>query len=122
MVDDSSGITVRKSRHDRCDAAAVEIALALASPCRIRLDRLLATELGVTRSQLQVLHDRGALRATRKALRSPIVDGQTVSIDLSDGLVSPDMAFAIRRGACGCSGTDSFYSVITGPPRSGETR
>ena len=108
VVEDPTAIAVRKSQRNACDGdpSAVEIALMLTSPSSIRLDRLLATELGITRSQLQVLRARGALSPTHKALRSPIVDGQVVSIDLSVGLVSASMAATIRRGASGCSDAD----------------
>jgi hypothetical protein len=102
-LEESTHLAVRKSRQEgRDDAPVVEISLALALPCQIRLDRLLSGELDVTRSQLRLLHDRGLLRVAqplRKSLRSPIADGQCVSIDLRDDAVQPDLAEIIRRGA-----------------------
>jgi hypothetical protein len=103
QVQESVAIAVRKvprNGHQE-NAPLVEIALALSSPCRIRLDRLLSGELGISRSQLCTLHERGALRASHRAkpLRAPIVDGQLIAIDLGDGLVSPDLAAIIRHAA-----------------------
>lgn len=100
----SSKIAVRKLRQDggEGDALSVQISLALAMPCQMRLDRLLSRELGVTRSQLGALHDRGALRVSpvaRKALRAVAADGQTLAIDLHEGAIRPDLAATIRRRA-----------------------
>jgi hypothetical protein len=102
-LEESAAIAVRKVPQNgrQEDAALIEIALALSSPCRIRLDRLLSSELGISRSQLCTLHDSGALRASHatKPLRSPIVDGQSIAIDLGDAAVDASLAAAIRRGA-----------------------
>jgi hypothetical protein len=103
-VEDSGSIEVRKSRQNGCrdEASSIEIALVLAMPSQIRLDRLLSSELGVARSQLRLLHDGGALRIlqpARKPLRSPIANGQCVCINLSHDAVQPDLAEIIRRGA-----------------------
>lgn len=81
-------ISIRKSPMEgRADGAAViAITLALALPCGVRLDRLLSDGLGVSRAQLGRLLDMGALRlspATRKALRAPIADRQSIAIDLA---------------------------------------
>ena len=76
------------------------IALALALPCGLRLDRLLTGELGLSRAQLGRLHDTGALclsPASRKALRGVIADGQTIAIDLAS--LESDLAEVVRRGA-----------------------
>jgi hypothetical protein len=103
QVEESCAVAVRKVlRNGRQeDAALIEIALALSSPCRIRLDRLLASKLGISRNQLRTLHERGALRASGAArpLRSPIADGQCVSIDLRNGAINPDLSAAIRHSA-----------------------
>ena len=102
-VEESAAIEICKSPRDECegDASAIDITLALSSPSRIRLDRLLASELGITRSQLRALHERGVLRvaSATKPLRSPIADGQSIAIDLSDGAIQPELAARIREGA-----------------------
>jgi hypothetical protein len=102
-LEESSGVAIHKSLHGhRRDATSIEISLVLALPCQIRLDRLLSSELGVTRSQLRALHERGALRVSplnRKGLRSPTTDGQSIGIDLHDGTIHPDLAATIRQRA-----------------------
>lgn len=66
------------------DATHLEISIALRLPCRLRLDALLARELGVTRSALLRAHETGAITlASRKALRAPAFDGQRIRIDLA---------------------------------------
>jgi hypothetical protein len=103
-VEDSSGVAIRKSLRgeDRLDATSIEILLAIAMRCQIRLDRLLSSEIGVARSQLRALHDCGALRLSqpsRKALRSSATDGQSITIDLRDGAIHPELAAMILRRA-----------------------
>jgi hypothetical protein len=44
------------------DRKTLEIELAVPLPARIRLDRLLASELGISRSRLQELHDGARLK------------------------------------------------------------
>ncbi|WP_162917534.1 DUF1062 domain-containing protein [Dongia deserti] len=103
ILEHAAGVAVRKSPRDGSprDASAIEIALAVSSPCKIRLDRLLASELRLTRSQLRALYDSGALRLSQamKPLRTPVADGQSISIDLSDGVVGLGLAAMIRRNA-----------------------
>jgi len=69
------------------DAAGVEIALAVPYPVGIRLDRLLATELGLARSRIVALADDGRLvvGGGDNALKRPPRDGQSVRLDL-DGI------------------------------------
>jgi hypothetical protein len=102
-IDDRGEVTVRKTPldGDQHAARAIEISLALAAPLQIRLDRLLSRELGLTRSQLVMLRDRGALLVShsKKALRSPPIDGQSIAVDLSVGAVDPQLAETIRRQA-----------------------
>ncbi|HJT11312.1 MAG TPA: DUF1062 domain-containing protein [Dongiaceae bacterium] len=105
MLEERPDVSVRKSREDGCasTAGAITIDLALAQPCGLRLDRLLSGELGVSRAQLGRLHDAGALRLlplTRRALRSPIVHGQTIVIDLVP--LDRTLAETLRRGALAC--------------------
>ncbi len=101
-VEESPAIAVRKARQSECEGGAntIEILLALALPCQVRLDRLLSQELGVTRGQLRLLHDHGAVslsQPSRKALRAPAADGQSLTIDLGGSAIHPDLAEMIRR-------------------------
>ncbi|MGX5825937.1 DUF1062 domain-containing protein [Mesorhizobium sp. 43Arga] len=67
-------------------AAALELQLGLEMPTSLRLDRLLASELGISRSRLQALEERRLLVVDpdgAKALRKPARQGMTVRIDLA---------------------------------------
>jgi hypothetical protein len=67
------------------DATCLEIVLALSLPCRLRLDALLARELGVARSALLRAHEAGMVTLeSRKAMRASVFDGQCIRIDLSN--------------------------------------
>ena len=101
-IEERPDVSIRKSQEEGCalKSGAITIALALALPCGLRLDRLLTSGLGISRGQLGWLHDAGALRlspATRKSLRSPIADGQTIAIDLM--ALDLVLAATLRRGA-----------------------
>jgi hypothetical protein len=63
----------------------MEIHLAAPSRTSLRVDRLLANELGLSRSRIQALHDKGCLTATadRHFMRRPAKDGMRISVDLS---------------------------------------
>lgn len=67
-------------------AACVEIAFAVPYPVGLRLDRLLATELGLARSRIVALVDDGRLivGGGGNALKRPPRDGQSVRLDLAD--------------------------------------
>ena len=82
--------------------ARLVIALALSCPCDLRLDRLLARELTVSRSTLSAFHQRRRLTVVperRASLRHAIRDGQCVTIDLGALSDDEDLASAILRGA-----------------------
>ncbi|RNJ43565.1 hypothetical protein B5V01_18315 [Mesorhizobium erdmanii] len=67
-------------------AVALELLLGLEMPTSLRLDRLLASELGISRSRLQTLAERRLLVVDpdgAKALRKPARQGMTVRIDLA---------------------------------------
>ncbi|MER9412822.1 DUF1062 domain-containing protein [Mesorhizobium sp. M0589] len=67
-------------------AAALEIRLGLEMPTSLRLDRLLAGELGISRSRLQALEEKLVLTVFpegAKALRKPAREGTTIRIDLA---------------------------------------
>ncbi len=67
-------------------ATVIEIALALPYPIRPRLDRLLATELGFSRSRIIALSDAGRLviQGGANALKRPPRNGQTIRLDLTN--------------------------------------
>ncbi|MHC5231348.1 DUF1062 domain-containing protein [Brucella sp. LJL56] len=63
---------------------AIEIELQVALPVSIRLDRLLATELQISRASLQALFDRGVIRIEpdeSSILRRRIKTGVVISIN-----------------------------------------
>lgn len=77
-------------------ATALELRLELEMPTSLRLDRLLATELGISRSRLQALEERRLLTVDpdgAKALRKPARQGMTVRLDLAG---EPDFETIIR--------------------------
>lgn len=68
------------------DTTALELQLGLEVPTSLRLDRLLAGELGISRSRLQLLEERRALVVDpggTKALRKPAREGTIIRIDLA---------------------------------------
>lgn len=68
-------------------ATGVDIALAVPLPIGLRLDRLLAIGLGLSRSRIGTLMDMGRLEGVGgdNALKRPPRDGQSIRLDL-DGL------------------------------------
>lgn len=82
----SPGVGIRKHRSGSGSTAPVlEIGIALLRPVQLRLDRVVAGELGVARSRLQAWLAQGALRLEPDgtALRTHLADGQRIVIDLS---------------------------------------
>ncbi|KJS09893.1 MAG: hypothetical protein VR78_15300 [Hoeflea sp. BRH_c9] len=72
--------------HETPDWTRLELELMAPLPVSIRLDRLLASELQISRARLQSLHDGGALRTQpdrADPLRRRIKTGTLVSIDLT---------------------------------------
>ncbi|WP_293801555.1 DUF1062 domain-containing protein [uncultured Bosea sp.] len=68
------------------DWTHLEIELMVPFPASLRLDRLLASELGLSRARLQVLHDEGALciaSGHADSLRRRVRTGAIVLLDLS---------------------------------------
>ncbi|CAN7587268.1 DUF1062 domain-containing protein [Pararhizobium sp. LjRoot235] len=86
-VDEFSEFDIEKeSLHETRNWTKLEIELMVPFPVSTRLDRLLASELRVSRARLQTLHDGGTLRTNsdRAAiLRRRIKTGTQVTIDLS---------------------------------------
>ena len=86
-VEEFPDVAVHKQRlgDTRENATALELKLGLEMPTSLRLDRLLANELAISRSRLQALEDRRLLVVDpdgAKALRKPARDGATIRIDL----------------------------------------
>ncbi|WP_348643178.1 DUF1062 domain-containing protein [Mesorhizobium sp. B2-7-2] len=101
-IEESPGVTVRKEllagEPGRATTLAIELRIEGTTP--LRLDRLLAGELGLSRSRLQALDDRKRLTIEPdggRALRKPVRGGLAVSIDLAG---DADCA-AIVSAACG---------------------
>lgn len=86
-VEEFPEVTVRKRRLDAADAAMVlELRLDLELPVSARLDRLLAGELGLSRTRLQALGEKGRVTIAPeggRALRKPVRHGTIVRIDLA---------------------------------------
>lgn len=78
---------VKEVSGGNADATGVEIALSVPHPAGMRLDRLLAAELGLARGRIATLAEEGRLRVGDggNALRRPPRDGQTLRLDL-DGV------------------------------------
>lgn len=75
----------REVQHEPPDWTKLEIELIVPLPTSTRLDRLLASELGVSRSRLQALHDGGTLRTNpdrADILRRRLKTGTQVTLDL----------------------------------------
>ncbi|PZP53691.1 MAG: hypothetical protein DI595_02745 [Agrobacterium fabrum] len=66
------------------DWTAAEIDLAVPFLTGVRLDRLLASELGLSRSQLQKLYDSGGIRTPPDLLRRRLKDGARIVIECCD--------------------------------------
>lgn len=78
---------------------ALEIVLAVEMQPALRLDRLLASELGLSRSRLAFLHERGLIlvEPVRKdVLRRPPGDGMRIAFDL---VAEPDATTLMRAAA-----------------------
>jgi hypothetical protein len=81
------------------DCAALEIELMVPLPTSLRLDRLLATELGLSRSRLLVLHDQAKLRTDpdhKDMLRRRIKHRSRITVDLSGETDRQGMTKAAR--------------------------
>jgi hypothetical protein len=100
-IEEFPDVAIRKEFRDSAteSAVALELMLCLEGTTPLRLDRLLAGELGLSRSRLQALDDRRRLAVEpdgAKALRKPVRDGLAVRIDLA-GEADRD---AILSAAC----------------------
>jgi hypothetical protein len=85
------------------DPQSLCITLSLPVPSGLRLDRMLATQLRLSRSLLPHLQAEGCLTITppsRAALKRPLRDGQRIEFDLRALADRPEMRQAIIAGAC----------------------
>jgi len=86
-IDESAEVTVMKEMISTVPGAAmIEIGLVVPVAASIRLDRMLASELRLSRSRLLALHERGRLvidPARKDVLRRPPKDGTRVCLDLT---------------------------------------
>lgn len=81
------------------DTTVLELQLGLEMPISLRLDRLLAGELGISRSRLQALEEKRLLVVNPeggKALRKPARTGTAIRIDLTG---EPDRAAIISAAS-----------------------
>lgn len=86
-VEEFSDVAVQKRSLGERGATTLEIRLGLEMPTSLRLDRLLAGELGISRSRLQALEEKRLLVVVpegARALRKPARDGTAIRIDLAD--------------------------------------
>ena len=68
------------------DTRVIEMAIAVAASCSVRLDRLLALVLGLRRDAIQPLYDRAAITirpVSAKPMRRSATDGQMIRLDLA---------------------------------------
>lgn len=87
-IDEFPDYEIQKTILRHCQAPeSVEISLSIPLPTAMRLDRLLAQELEVSRGRIQAMHEASKLRVRpeiRHPLRRPPVDGLHLSLDLGD--------------------------------------
>jgi hypothetical protein len=87
-IDEFGDIDIRKKAQGREGDVwtALEIELVVPSPTGMRLDRLLATKLRISRSRLEAFQDAGKLRTDpdhKDMLRRRIKHGLRIALDLS---------------------------------------
>ncbi len=87
-IDEPPDVTIRKETLQvASDWTMLEIELSAELPVNLRLDRLLAAELAISRSRLQALRDRRKLKAHPdhgEFLRYRPKDGMRIIFDLSE--------------------------------------
>lgn len=87
-IEETTEIDVGKHVLDRQDGWSIlQVDLRVELPAGIRLDRLLARELGLSRARLQSLHRQQRLRlepGRSGALRRGVADGTSITLDLAD--------------------------------------
>ncbi len=79
------------------DCTTVEISCNVAVPTALRIDRLLAAELGLSRTRIESLAAHGRLSVApegRKALRRAVRNGMAIRLDLSNEADAAAIALA----------------------------
>lgn len=102
-IDESSEVLVRKDLRSEGTPPVqrLEIGLAVPEPTRLRLDRLLATELGLPRKRIHRLHAENRLAIvpeSARTLRRPLRDGTCLILDLSRESDRTAICLAARPG------------------------
>ncbi|MGH6882281.1 DUF1062 domain-containing protein [Hypericibacter sp.] len=87
QIESFAELSVEKQLLSPRDGVATHAEIAIAAPydCGVRLDKLLASELGLSRSAIERLADGKALSvlpANRRALKQMVRDGQRITIDV----------------------------------------
>jgi len=87
-IEEPPDATIRKEAiRAASNWTALGIEISAEFPVNLRLDRLLASELAISRSQLHALHDQGKLKAypdRNNFLRHRPADGMRIVLDLAD--------------------------------------
>lgn len=100
-IDEFPDCEISKTVLRHCnDPANIQISLSVPLPTALRLDRLLANELDLSRSRIRALQDASKLQirpAIGNPLRRPAVDGSYLTIHLGE---EPER-YAIAGLACG---------------------
>lgn len=90
--------------HEAALFKTIEIELQVALPVNMRLNRLLATELKISRTRLQVLSDGGTIRMTSDendvVMRRRIKTGVVISIKLEPSDQEIDWQSLVAGNAC----------------------
>ena len=101
-VEEFDDVVVRKEMLSQSmTARQLEILCAVPQTTRLRVDRLLASELQVSRSRIRHLQDMGDLAVSpvgSRVLRAAVRDGMRVTIDLSEAYDRDRIALAARTG------------------------
>lgn len=101
-VEPSGAVAVAKTILDGAAATAdrLDIQIAVSAPSDLRLERLLARELGLSRNLVRTLRDTRALTVAtggKAAFRQAARDGQSVTLDLRALPVGDPVATLLKR-------------------------
>ncbi|MDL2400800.1 DUF1062 domain-containing protein [Rhizobium mayense] len=87
-IEEPPDVIIRKvARNEPSEWTVLDIEISVEFPMNLRLDRLLASELPISRSRIQALHDGGRLKAQSGRddfLRHRPKDGMRITLDLSE--------------------------------------
>lgn len=101
QIDEFPDIAIRKLILSRTDSSSNQLLLDLkiSFATSLRVDRLLSSELGLSRARIRRLETQGCFSANghRLGLRRPIKDDMVIRLDLSNE--TDDLAIMIAAGA-----------------------